>query len=147
VLALRPFVADDLPAVEPWFDEAETRRRLGDRAWPRRLLALVDPPARMAVVAVEHGAPVALADVEIDADGRAALAVVVAPSARRRRVATRLLADLTHAPALAAARELYGTVEPGNRASERLLRGAGFRPDGVDRDGFARFALTLPPRW
>jgi RimJ/RimL family protein N-acetyltransferase len=146
VLELRPLTPADLGTVEPWFDDADTRRWLGDRAWPRAALGLADPPGRIALVALEDDVPIALVDVELTEEGRAALALVVAPGARRNGVATRVLAALTRAPALAAARELYGTVEPGNVASEHLLRRAGFVRDGTDHDGFARFVLALP-RW
>ena len=33
---LVPFVPDLLPAVQPWFDHPEVRRRLGGRQWPAR---------------------------------------------------------------------------------------------------------------
>ena len=37
-LRLVPFTSAALPSLEPWFDNAETQRWLGDRRWPQMLL-------------------------------------------------------------------------------------------------------------
>jgi ribosomal protein S18 acetylase RimI-like enzyme len=131
-IELRPFTAADLPNVERWFDDAETRRRLGDRAWPRHLLELVAPPDRVAFVACADGRPVALVDVE-HAE-RTAFAVVVDPGARQRGIATRMLAELMNGEL--AGRQVLAGVERGNIPPVRLLERAGFRLVGHDDDGF-----------
>jgi GNAT superfamily N-acetyltransferase len=97
-LVPRAFSCDDLRVVEPWFDDAETRRWLGDRRWPRRLLELARMPGRSATVFVEGDAPVALLDVERYADGTAAIAVVVSPSRRRKGLASGVIASLLDMP-------------------------------------------------
>ena len=43
-LRLVPFTAGALLVVEPWFDDAETRRWLGDRRWPSMILRLAAGP-------------------------------------------------------------------------------------------------------
>lgn len=40
VLELRPFEAVHLPLVQPWFENAEVRHRLGGPDWPVRALSL-----------------------------------------------------------------------------------------------------------
>ena len=41
---LTPFGAEHIEALEPWFDDRETQRRLGGRPWIRRALSLLDLP-------------------------------------------------------------------------------------------------------
>ena len=43
MLSLRPLTAADIPAIEPWFDDEETRHWLGGRDWPRKSLRLAGP--------------------------------------------------------------------------------------------------------
>ena len=44
-VGLVPFAPEHLATLEPWFDDPETRLRLGDRSWIRRALRLLaDPP-------------------------------------------------------------------------------------------------------
>ncbi len=37
-LRLVAFTAAALPVIEPWFDDADTRRWLSDRRWPAMIL-------------------------------------------------------------------------------------------------------------
>lgn len=37
----KPITPEQVPLLEPWFDDAQTRRFLGDRAWLYRTLSLV----------------------------------------------------------------------------------------------------------
>jgi hypothetical protein len=41
-VVLTPFSRADLGVVEPWFEDPQTRRFLGDSGWPRRMLELDD---------------------------------------------------------------------------------------------------------
>jgi RimJ/RimL family protein N-acetyltransferase len=41
-VALTPFSRADLGIVEPWFEDPQTRRFLGDSGWPGRMLELDD---------------------------------------------------------------------------------------------------------
>src|SRR5919199_3146484 len=46
VLRLVPFTIAALQAIEPWFDDPETCRWVGDRRWPSMMLRLAaSPPA------------------------------------------------------------------------------------------------------
>jgi hypothetical protein len=38
---LVPFTAEEVPRIEPWFDDAETQDRLGGRDWIRRMPTLL----------------------------------------------------------------------------------------------------------
>ncbi len=44
MLLLAPFTAELLPAVQPWFEHPEVRRRLGGPEWPARELRLMARP-------------------------------------------------------------------------------------------------------
>ena len=141
-LKARSFRAEDLVKVEPWFDDAETRRWLGDRTWPRRLLELARQSDRVALLYSLADEPVGLLDIELYADGTAAVAVIVSPDHRRRGLATAILRSLFHLPQTGGVDRIIGEVEVGNVAGERCVRAAGFEPCAavVTHEGFIRFA-------
>jgi hypothetical protein len=111
VVTLHPFREADLPIVDPWFDDLDTQRWLGDREWPRRVLSLVDAPNRLAFLAWMSSTVVALVDVEHLE--QTSFALVVAREFRRR----------------------------GNVAARRLLSGLGFRCVDEGPDGFGVFVF------
>jgi ribosomal protein S18 acetylase RimI-like enzyme len=124
VIELRPFTAADVPLVEPWLDDPESRRRLGGL----RLPAVVDH----GLLACEHGEPVAL--VHVEHLETSTLALLVAPRARRRGIGHAVFALLLETEL--AGRPLEITAEPDNIASIRLLERAGLVAVGDDKDGF-----------
>ena len=139
MLALRPLTAADIPAVEPWFDDEETRHWLGGRDWPRKSLRLAGPD-RYELLALLDGVPVGMVDIEIE-HGRAAFAVVIAPAARRRSRGRQMVEACIALPAFANIAEWFAGVERGNTASQQLLEGLGFlRMTEEDADGFTYFA-------
>jgi len=156
-IELRPFTADLLGAVAPWFDDAETARWLGGRDWPENLLRLIaDPPEehrgstvreRAGWIATLDDWPVALIDTEIYADGTAALALVVAPAYRHRGVGTSALDAIGRLLARRGIDALIGGVERNNEASHRCVKAAGFVAvaEDPDEEGFINYALRLDP--
>jgi ribosomal protein S18 acetylase RimI-like enzyme len=138
----RPLRADDLPVVEPWFDDPDTRRWLGGREWPGRLLRLARAPDRLAVVYLLDRAPVALLDLERLAPANAAIAIVVSPAHRRRRVAATVLGTLFALAEVDGVDQIVAEVERGNTAAQRLVRAAGFVPERGAEPGFDRYRLT-----
>jgi GNAT superfamily N-acetyltransferase len=138
-VVLEPLKAAHLPLVEPWFDDPETRRRLGGRDWPVQALALAASPPpgtdRYGLLARIGQEAVGLADLEVAHDGAASLALLVAPGRRRCGVGSAILAQVLALPAVAG-RPLALGVEPGNAASMRLLERAGLVPNEVDADGY-----------
>jgi RimJ/RimL family protein N-acetyltransferase len=157
-IELRPFTPEVLGAVAPWFDDAETARWLGGRDWPESLLRLIaDPPPehrgssvreRAGWIATLDGDPVALIDTEVYVDGTAAVALVVAPTHRRRGVGAAALAAigrlLAHSRGVEA---LIGGVEDHNEASHSCVKRAGFVAVSGDPDeeGFINYVLRLDP--
>ena len=139
MLTLRPLTAADISAVEPWFDDEETRHWLGGRDWPRKSLRLAGPD-RHELLALLAGAPVGMVDVEIE-HGRAAFAVVIAPGSRRQGLGRQMVEACIALPAFAGIAEWFAGVERGNTASRQLLEGIGFlRMTEEDADGFTYFA-------
>jgi L-amino acid N-acyltransferase YncA len=150
---LVPFSAAALPVVEPWFDDADTLRWLGDRRWPAMALRLsTNPPPealgdrtasvdRRSWLFEEEGVAVALLDVEVYEDQRAGCAFVVDPRQRGRGCGQRALQALVRHVATTGVRELFAGAEPENSASIRCLEGAGFvsRSDKPDAEGFLYF--------
>jgi RimJ/RimL family protein N-acetyltransferase len=133
---------EDLAIVEPWFDDPETQRWLGDREWPRRLLRLARQPGRFALLYELADHPVGLLDIELYDKGRAAVAVLVSPEHRGQGVATSILRSLFDLPQTSGVEVLVAEVEMGNSAGERCVRAAGFTVLGAPTDeGFLRFAL------
>jgi RimJ/RimL family protein N-acetyltransferase len=133
---------EDLAIVEPWFDDPETQRWLGDREWPRRLLRLARQPGRFALLYALTDHPVGLLDVELYEGGKAAVAVLVSPEHRGQGVATSILRSVFDLPQTRGVEEVVGEVEVGNSAGERCVRAAGFTVlDAPTDEGFLRFAL------
>jgi RimJ/RimL family protein N-acetyltransferase len=154
---LRPFGRDQLPLVEPWFQDADTQRWLGGPDWPRLMLDLAERPLGEFRGAVETGRHRWLARENeraigyIDCgtydryavwdggpDGRgvvdeipiptAALAYVVDPALRGRGRCAAMVRALTELPELAHVGLFVAGIEPANAASVGCLLGAGFRP-------------------
>jgi ribonuclease HI len=146
-LALRALTEDDLPAVDPWFADPETVRRLGGPDWPRRLLVLARAPGRHAFLALAGGAPVGLVDVEREAGppSRAVVALLVAPGRRGQGVGTGILDALAGRPELEGVPVLAGEVETGNAAGLALARAAGGAPCGRASAGFVALARPRDP--
>ena len=141
VFCSRPLRISDLPHIEGWFDDAETQRWLGGRDWPRRLLELAQAPDRFAFLFGQSGHPVALLDLERNDDRSAAVALVVSPAHRRRRIAATMLQSLFSIPETRDVDAIVGEVEVGNVASERLVRAAGFSFEARTEQGFDRFVI------
>jgi RimJ/RimL family protein N-acetyltransferase len=134
--------ADDLAIVEPWFDDPETQRWLGDREWPRRLLWLTRQPGRVALLYALADDPVGLLDIELYDGGKAAVAVLVSPEHRGQGVATSILRSVFDLPQTRGVQEVVGEVEVGNSAGEHCARAAGFvLLDAPTDEGFLHFVL------
>jgi ribosomal protein S18 acetylase RimI-like enzyme len=83
-------------------------------------------------------------DIDIDADHRAAFAIVIAPEQRRRGVARAMVETMIAEPRFAAVCEWFAGVETGNVASQQLLESRGFaRMTSEDADGFSYFARRI----
>ena len=140
MLTLRPLATADLGAIEAWFDNAETRRWLGDKSWPAKGLRLAGPN-RHELIGILDGGPVGLVDVEISRDGRAAFAIVIAPARRGQGIGRHMIETCIADPLFDKVEEWFAGVERGNVASQQLLERAGFlRMTDEDRDGFSYFA-------
>jgi RimJ/RimL family protein N-acetyltransferase len=147
-LRLVPFTARGLLVVGPWFDDAETRRWLGDRRWPSMILRLAarlpgehrghQVLDRRAWIVEEDDAPVGLVDVEVYEDRTAGLAFVTAPDRRGSGLGRRALHAIVEQLAADGIRQVFGGAEADNAASIRCMEGAGFtrRSDEPDAEGF-----------
>jgi len=147
----------DLPLVEPWFDDPETRRWLGGPSWPQMSIAHIDAPlsefrgahetGRYRFVALDGESPVGYIDCgtydrwatwDGSIGGRgvtaviempsAAIAYVVDPTLRRRGYGVEMIHSLIRMPELENVGLFGAGVEPQNKASIRCLRSAGFSP-------------------
>ena len=160
---LVPFEPGLLPRVLPWFDHPEVQRRLGDRSWPEREVALrTFPPSeefrgRRVLRAHTHvaldgdGAPVAQVGGEVygswstwdpatervtAADPRRTMgaAYVVDPARWGRGYARATLRALVAAPEVADVEQFVLGIEPDNTASLRAAAAAGFEPLTTEPD-------------
>lgn len=136
-LELVPLDEGQIPLVEPWFDDEDTRRELGNQEWVRRAVSLVNTQPgsvegdrlvtdRIVWVAFDSGVPVGLIDVETYEDSTASFAVVVAPSLRRQGIGRRIIRTAVQHRQFAAVSTWVAGVEPTNEQSIRCLEGAGF---------------------
>jgi len=150
---------DHLPIVEPWFDDEDTRRELGDREWIRRAVSLVATRPgsvegdqlvtnRIVWVAFDSGVPVGLMDVETYEDSTASFALVVAPHRRKEGIGRRIIAAAVQHRRLAAISSWVVGVEPTNESSIRCLEGAGFRLTSLapDNQGMLTYERHSAPR-
>ncbi|MGY1608040.1 GNAT family N-acetyltransferase [Geodermatophilus sp. SYSU D00700] len=160
---LVPFEPEHLPGALPWFDDAETRRRLGGRDWPARELALRSTVwtdefrgrrvLRSCAFVALDGDGVVVAQVGGDVydrwtewdpaaervlstDPRRTMgaAYVVAPSRRGRGIGAATLRALVAAPATADVEQFVLGIEPDNTASLRAAAAAGFTPLTTEPD-------------
>ena len=156
-LALRPFVRDQLPLVEPWFEDPETQRWLGGPDWPCIAFDLADTPlggfrgaqetGHYLFLAWDGNAPVGYIDCgtsdrwttwEGGPVGRGVVSVIDAPSAslayvtdparRRRGYGVGTVTLLMRVPELEHVALFAAGIEPGNTASVRCMGSAGFEP-------------------
>ena len=153
-----PLTSDLAGAIEPWFDDVDTARFLGDRGWPHEALRLVelmssgawpepDVVERHSWVAFDDNEPVGMLGVESYVNGTASMSIVVCPEKRRRSYGAALV-DKAHqwATANGVSRLVVG-AEPANSASLALLGRTGFRRQAMapDEEGFLNYALELGP--
>lgn len=139
MISLRPLVAADIPVIQPWFDDEETRHWLGGRDWPVKSLRLTGPD-RYELLAIVEGVSFGMVDVEVE-HRRAAFAVVIAPTFRRKGLGRQMVEACIAEPMFADVVEWFAGVERGNVASRQLLERAGFlRMTDEDADGFSYFA-------
>lgn len=154
---LRPFDRDQLPLVEPWFEDPETQRWLGGPDWPRMMFDLADLPHGEFRGAQETGGcrflawhkdvPVGYVDCgtfdrwttwEGGPDGRGVLGVIDEPSGaiayvtdpaqRRKGYGAQMILAMMEVDALRHVSLFAAGIEPENTASVRCLLSAGFQP-------------------
>ena len=145
--AFKPIAPEHIPAIEPWFDDPQTQRFLGNRSWLYRTLSLVQAApgaifhgrrvlSRHIWVIYEGTMPVSILDVEPYDDGTAGVALVVAPALRGKGIGRRVLLGLRQRPELAEVRVFIGAVDPENTAAKRCVTRAGFEvAEQVDEEG------------
>jgi len=163
VLSLVPFTEALLPAVQPWFEHPEVRRRLGGPEWPSRELTRVDSDELFRGLRVlrthswvaldEDGAAVAHigGDVydrwcryaegpggstvdRVEPGPSMGLAYVVDPGRWRRGFGRATLLAVVAAPEVADVRVFALGIDADNVASAACAACAGFAPDDTEPD-------------
>jgi RimJ/RimL family protein N-acetyltransferase len=156
-VTLRPFGRDQLPLVEPWFEDPETQRWLGGPGWPRMILDLAHAPlgefrgaqetGRHEFVAWDEDVPVGYVDCgtfdrwatwEGGSGGRGVVGVIDEPSGsiayvtdpamRRRGYAVEMVLSLMRVSSLMHVSLFAAGIEPENIASVHCVTSAGFQP-------------------
>ncbi len=148
---IRPILPEDVARIANAFEHADIdtiRRRFFTAAPPTdrahlEYLARVDYVKRLALVAMDsNGDSVGIGRYETTADGKAEVAIVVAPTWRRLGVATALLLAL-EAPAISHGIDAFHALYlPENTSVERLLVGLGYGDRRVI-DGIAELVKPL----
>ena len=154
---LRPFTRDQLPLVEPWFEDPETQRWLGGPDWPRMAVELADAPlgefrgaqetGRYRFLAWDNDMPVGYVDcgtfdrwatweggsdgggvVSVIDEPSGSIAYVTDPALRQRGYGVDMILTLMRARELGHVLLLAAGIEPENTASVRCMISAGFHP-------------------
>jgi RimJ/RimL family protein N-acetyltransferase len=154
---LRPFGRDELPLVEPWFQDPETQRWLGGPGWPKMVLELSHAPlgefrgaqetGSFGFLAWDKNVPVGYVDcgtfdrwttweggpggrgvVGVIDEPSGAIAYVTDPAQRRMGYGTEMIQALMAMDVLEHVSLFAAGIEPENTASVRCLLSAGFRP-------------------
>jgi RimJ/RimL family protein N-acetyltransferase len=160
---LEPFGSEQLPVVQPWFEDVDTQKWLGGPGWPSLILDLAGSPlgefrgavetGRHAWLAWHGGTPVGFIDCgttdrwttwEGGPNGRGVMATVprptanisyvVNPAVRQRGYGTAIIRELLIHPELAHIKLFAAGIDSGNVASIRCARAAGFTPLSSEPD-------------
>jgi len=154
---LRPFDRDQLPLVEPWFEDPETQRWLGGPDWPQRSLELSDAPlgefrgaretGSYQFLAWDRNTPIGYVDcgtfdrwttweggpggrgvVGVIDESCGAIAYVIDPVRRQRGYGVDMVRTMMEVSAVEHVSLFAAGIEPENTASVRCLLSAGFQP-------------------
>ncbi len=126
----------DSAVIEPWFDDLDTKKYLGNKDWLHRLFKLLDEmpgkefkgkiiSGRYALLVFLGQTPVALIDIETYSDATAALALVVAPDYRSKGIAKRIHGDIWELSEMKDINKIIGGLDPDNIASLKSLKETG----------------------
>ncbi|UCH36448.1 MAG: GNAT family N-acetyltransferase [Armatimonadota bacterium] len=93
----------------------------------------------------EHGEPMALVQVDLEAEGTGHVALVVRPELWNRGHGRRVLGALVKQPELSRLKRIVANVHVNHSRSQRCFAGAGFVQQGTepDEDGFLTFVYTM----
>jgi RimJ/RimL family protein N-acetyltransferase len=150
---LASFTHSDRDAVDPWFDDDDTRRFIGGTGWVEH--SLMHPPsppterddrqiaARFMWVAREDGAPVGVVDVATYDDATTDLALIVAPEHRRTGLCKRILEAVIAHPALDGVELIRLGVEPDNVGAARCAESAGFVAESSNEQGLMHYVRAI----
>jgi RimJ/RimL family protein N-acetyltransferase len=152
-LELVPFTHSDRDAVDPWFDDDDTRRFIGGTGWVEH--SLMHPPsprtdrdgrqiaARFMWVAQEDGVSVGVVDVATYDNGTSDLALIVAPDHRRAGLCKRMLEAVIAHPALGGVHLMRLGVEPDNVGAARCAESAGFSAEPSEEQGLTHYVRAI----
>mgnify|MGYP001811663458 FL=1 len=128
-LALRPMTSDDLEAV------LALEQEIFSRPWTEGILRdELAAPRRSYLVAEEAGEVIGYGGMMTVADEGHITNLAVAPAARGRGIATRLVLDLAEGALDAGVRHLTLEVRLSNAGARRLYSRFGFAPVGIRKD-------------
>lgn len=142
MVTVRPAGEQDSLDLLAWRNDPVTRAasidshpvsRAAHEAWFARVLA---DPHRVLYIGDDSGTSIGMVRFDAAEDGRGAeISINVAPAARGRGLGHELLlAAISRYREAVAPRMLRARIRPGNAASLRLFRGAGFSTLGGSRD-------------
>ncbi len=139
-----PLTHRNLDLVHPWFDDAETKRRLGGYYPVAKQLRLLEKdPARHGWLAWENGRAVGLCEFEVVEGGIGYVLILLAPAERGKGKSLALVNQLKKAAHRFKLRELQAWIAPEARASKACFQRAGYEKTGTTVDGFDLFLLTV----
>lgn len=142
-MELKPLQREYYELILPWFEDAETQRRLGGFYPIADQLKLIEKsPNKFAWLVWQAEVPVGLIELEVEGDTAHPL-ILIAPAARGRGFGHELVTQLVTLASQLGVREVSAGVSVNNLTSCKCFERASFQITG-EEDGFNTYVLLLP---
>jgi RimJ/RimL family protein N-acetyltransferase len=141
-IKLRDISREDLPVLERWFEDEETKARLGGMLPLARYFEFVlSTTNQKNFMAVSDNTPVGLVGFETYEDKTASIDLIVNPDYRNHGYGKAILFEAIKL--LDGCTEVHAYIERDNTASMKCFGACGYVECGVDKDGLVDYVFHI----